>query len=134
MGDEILYSSAAQPDAPRQSGKQEAREIDRSAQYWDEAVRQSPLNRLRYYDALLARPAFREAGERERIKPRVAELIRTLGASVVLSDPASIGVVRELFGEKGVQRLKDRASTAQHQTREPNMVADMVNPMHQRGA
>ena len=130
MGDEFQYR-AAMPDAPRQSGEQEAREITRNRQHWDEAVREKPINRLRYYDALLARPAFREAGERERIKPRVAELVRELGAAVVLSDPAGIGVVRELFGEKGVQRLKQRASAEQTK---PNLVANMANTVHQRGA
>ena len=130
MGDEFQYR-AAMPDAPRQSGEQEAREITRNRQHWDEAVREKPINRLRYYDALLARPAFREAGERERIKPRVAELVRELGAAVVLSDPAGIGVVRELFGEKGVQRLKQRASIEQAK---PNVVAGMAGALHQRGA
>ena len=130
MGDEFHYR-AAMPDAPRQSGEQEAREITRNRQHWDEAVREKPINRLRYYDALLARPAFREAGERERIKPRVAELVRELGAAVVLSDPAGIGVVRELFGEKGVQRLKQRASIEQAK---PNVVAGMAGALHQRGA
>lgn len=130
MGDEMQYR-AAMPDASRQSGEQEAREITRNRQHWDEAVRENPINRLRYYDALLARPAFREAGERERIKPRVAELVRELGAAVVLSDPAGIGVVRELFGEKGVQRLKERASTKQTNK---DLVANMANTVHQRGA
>lgn len=130
MGDEFQYR-AAMPDAPRQSGEQEAREITRNRQHWDEAVREKPINRLRYYDALLARPAFREAGERERIKPRVAELVRELGAAVVLSDPAGIGVVRELFGEKGVQRLKQRASIEQAKL---NVVAGMAGALHQRGA
>lgn len=130
MGDEFQYR-AAMPDALRQSGEQEAREITRNRQHWDEAVREKPINRLRYYDALLARPAFREAGERERIKPRVAELVRELGAAVVLSDPAGIGVVRELFGEKGVQRLKQRASIEQAK---PNVVAGMAGALHQRGA
>ena len=130
MGDEFQYR-AAMPDAPRQSGEQEAREITRNRQHWDEAVREKPINRLRYYDALLARPAFREAGERERIKPRVAELVRELGAAIVLSDPAGIGVVRELFGEKGVQRLKQRASIEQAK---PNVVAGMAGALHQRGA
>lgn len=129
MGDEMQYR-AAMPDASRQSGEQEAREITRNRQHWDAAVRENPINRLRYYDALLARPAFREAGERERIKPRVAELVRELGAAVVLSDPAGIGVVRELFGEKGVQRLKERASIKQTNT---GMVANMAGALHQRG-
>ena len=129
MGDEMQYR-AAMPDASRQSGEQEAREITRNRQHWDAAVRENPINRLRYYDALLARPAFREAGERERIKPRVAELVRELGAAVVLSDPAGIGVVRELFGEKGVQRLKERASIKQTNT---GMVANMAGAVHQRG-
>ena len=79
---------------------------------WEKAVRESPLQRLRYYDARLARAGFSgDPAERERVKERVAELIREVGAPTVLTDPDVVSMVRELFGEKGVQRLRDRANS-----------------------
>lgn len=69
---------------------------------WDELVRESPLHRLRYLDARLAQGA-------EIDKNRVAELVREAGAAAVLADPDAVGLIRQLFGEPGVQRLKQRA-------------------------
>ena len=117
MGDEYAYPPSAAKSGPKGlPDERVARAVERSASGWDEAVRNSPLNRLRYYDALLARTAFSgDAGERERIKIRVGELIREIGAFDVLTDPGVIGLVRELFGEKGVLRLRERAnSPAKH--------------------
>lgn len=86
--------------------------VKQAAAAWEKAVRESPLQRLRYYDARLARAGFSgDPAERERVKERVAELIREVGAATVLTDPDVVSMVRELFGEKGVQRLKDRANT-----------------------
>lgn len=128
MGDVHQYlPSVAKPGPTGQPGEQETREVQRSRAYWDEAVRQSPLQRLRYYDARLARAGFSgDPAERERVKERVAELIREVGASVVLTDPDVISMVRELFGERGVQRLKDRATA---KPREPNVVDNLVRPV-----
>jgi len=113
MGDEYSYAPSAAKSGPKGlPDERVARAVERSASGWDEAVRNSPLNRLRYYDALLARTAFSgHAGERVTIKNHVGELIREIGASGVLTDPGVIGLVRELFGEKGVLRLKDRANS-----------------------
>jgi len=69
---------------------------------WNELVQQSPLNRLRFYDAQLARGI-------EVNKDRVAELIREVGAAAVLSDRDVIGLVRQLWGERAVERLRERA-------------------------
>jgi hypothetical protein len=117
MGDEYSYPPSAAKSGPKgMPDERVARAVERSASGWDEAVRNNPLNRLRYYDALLARTAFSgDAGEREKIKIRVAELIREIGAADVLTDPGVIGLVRELFGEKGVLRLKDRANSSAKQ-------------------
>jgi hypothetical protein len=117
MGDEYSYPPSAAKSGPKGlPDERVARAVERSASGWDEAVRNSPLNRLRYYDALLARTAFSgDAGEREKIKIRVGELIREIGAPDVLADPGVVGLVRELFGEKGVLRLKDRANSTAKQ-------------------
>jgi len=134
MGDEYSYPPSAAKSGPQGlPDERVARAAERSASGWDEAVRSSPLNRLRYYDALLARTAFLgNAGEQEKIKIRVGELIREIGASNVLSDPSAVGLVRQLFGERGVVRLKDRART-QTDKAQPDVVANMADPLHQRG-
>jgi hypothetical protein len=75
---------------------------------WNELVQQSPLNRLRFYDAQLARGI-------EVNKDRVAELIREVGPAAVLSDRDVIGLVRQLWGERAVERLRERAKTQQIQ-------------------
>ena len=71
---------------------------------WDELVRESPLNRLRYLDARLAAGA-------EIDRERVAQLVREAGAKAVLSDPDAVGLVRQLLGERAVERLRDRANS-----------------------
>jgi hypothetical protein len=73
---------------------------------WNELVQQSPLNRLRFYDAQLARGIDVD-------KDRVAELIREVGAAAVLSDRDVIGLVRQLWGEKAVERLRARVKAEQ---------------------
>ena len=97
MGDETSYPES-KPSQPREDIGQSARVM------WDELVRESPLNRLRYLDARLAAGA-------EIDRERVAQLVREAGAKAVLSDPDAVGLVRQLWGEMAVQRLRDRANT-----------------------
>jgi len=73
---------------------------------WDELVRQSPLNRLRFYDAQLARGI-------EIDRERVAELVREAGAAAVLSDRDAIGLIRQLWGERAVEKLRARAKAGE---------------------
>jgi len=73
---------------------------------WNSAVRESPLNRLKFYDAQLARGV-------EVNRDRVAELIREAGAAAVLSDRDTIGLVRQLWGERAVERLRARAKAGE---------------------
>lgn len=121
MGDE-LYSTV-KPSQPTEK----KRELDVSScqRMWDTLVRESPLNRLRYLDARMAAGA-------EIDRDRVAELVREAGAKAVLSDPDAVGLVRQLFGERGVVRLKDRART-QTDNAQPDVVANLADPLHQRG-
>jgi hypothetical protein len=73
---------------------------------WNSAVQESPLNRLKFYDAQLARGV-------EVNRDRVAELIREAGAAAVLSDRDTIGLVRQLWGEKAVERLRARVKAGE---------------------
>ena len=73
---------------------------------WNSAVQESPLNRLKFYDAQLARGV-------DVNRDRVAELIREAGAAAVLSDRDTIGLVRQLWGEKAVERLRARVKAEQ---------------------
>jgi hypothetical protein len=73
---------------------------------WNSAVRESPLNRLKFYDAQLARGV-------EVNRDRVAELIREAGAAAVLSDRDTIGLVRQLWGERAVEKLRARVKAEQ---------------------
>jgi hypothetical protein len=101
MGDETVYgqSKSSQPIE-----KKSTLDVSSCQRMWDELVRGSPLNRLRYLDARMAAGAQID-------KDRVAELVRDAGAAAVLTDPDAVGLVRQLFGERGVQRLRDRART-----------------------
>ena len=104
MGDEYTYPpSKSQPEV--KSSHNLEHQLHSNQMMWNQSVRESPLNRLRYYDALLARGVDID-------RERVAELVREAGAVAVLSDPDAIGLVRQLWGEKAIIRLKDRARTS----------------------
>lgn len=107
MGDEYTYfPSKSQPEV--KSSHNLEHQLHSNQMMWDQSVRESPLNRLRYYDALLARGV-------EVSRDRVAELVREVGAVAVLSDPDAIGLVRQLWGEKAVEKLRARSKTEQIQ-------------------
>ena len=103
MGDEYTYSPTVNTEKVKPSHNLE-HSLHSNLATWNELVRQSPLNRLRFYDAQLARGI-------EVNRERVAELVREAGAEAVLSDRDAIGLVRQLWGEKAVERLRDRART-----------------------
>ena len=103
MGDEYTYSPTVNTEKVKPSHNLE-HQLHSNSATWNELVRQSPLNRLRFYDAQLARGI-------EVNRERVAELVREAGAEAVLSDRDAIGLVRQLWGEKAVERLRDRART-----------------------
>jgi hypothetical protein len=106
MGDEFQYQSSSVQSKSSQKIEDRSEYASRnSADYWAESVTQNPLNRLRLLDAKLARPN----ADVDSIKGRAAELIREIGAVKVLSDPDCVSLVRQLFGERGVARLRERA-------------------------
>jgi len=107
MGDEYQYQPSSSVQKPeKKSPDRSDFAVASSVEYWATAVTENPLNRLRLLDAKLARPGV----DIESIKVRAGELIREIGAAQVLSDPDCVGLVRQLFGEKGVTRLKERAA------------------------
>ena len=115
MGDEYNYPPSAAKSGPSgQPDEREARGVKQSAEYWAIAVRELPLNRLRYYDALIARPGYLDGpGQREKVKQRIGELIRETDVKAILGDPSLVSMVRFLFGERGLARLKEREAAKQ---------------------
>ena len=109
MGDEYTYSPTVNTEKVKPSHNLE-HSLHSNLVTWNELVRQSPLNRLRFYDAQLARGL-------EVNKDRVAELIREAGPAAVLSDRDVIGLIRQLWGEKAVEKLK-RANSPAKQVQE----------------
>jgi hypothetical protein len=98
MGDEYIYSPTVNTEKAKPSHNLE-HQLHSNAATWNDLVRQSPLNRLRFYDAQLARGI-------EVNRDRVAELVREAGPAAVLSDRDVIGLIRQLWGEKAVEKLK----------------------------
>jgi hypothetical protein len=115
MGDYQQYPPSTAKSGPQGlPDERGAREMKQAGEYWAVAVRETPLNRLRYYDALIARPGFLdEPGQRERVKARIGELIRENDAVAILGDPSLVSMVRFLFGVKGLERLRERAKVEQ---------------------
>ena len=108
MGDEYTYSPSVKTEKPKPSHNLE-HSLHSNSATWSELVRQSPLNRLRFYDAQLARGI-------EVNRERVAELIREAGPAAVLSDRDVIGLIRQLWGERAIEKLRQRANTPTEQT------------------
>ena len=104
MGDEYTYSPTVNTEKVKPSHNLE-HSLHSNLATWNELVRQSPLNRLRFYDAQLARGI-------EVNRERVAELVREAGPAAVLSDRDVIGLIRQLWGEKAVEKLKRANSPA----------------------
>ena len=104
MGDIHTYFPSKKTEEPKPSHNLE-HQLHSNLATWNELVQQSPLNRLRFYDAQLARGI-------EVNRDRVAELVREAGAAAVLSDRDAIGLVRQLWGERAVEKLKRASTTA----------------------
>ena len=105
MGDEYTYTPSVKQEKPKPSHNLE-HQLHSNLATWNDLVRQSPLNRLRFYDAQLARGI-------DVNRDRVAELVREAGAAAVLSDRDAIGLVRQLWGERAVEKLKSARTNAE---------------------
>ena len=110
MGDETLYPKSEVSLKDLNLQHQEKKILD----HWEESFRVSPIQRLKYLDALLARTT--DPDKVERIKWRVAELIRESDARSILGEPHLVTMIRYFYGERGLARLKERARTPVEQT------------------
>ena len=69
----------------------------------------TPLHRLKLCDAYLARLTFSDDKDAiERLRDAAAAALRIADAIEVLNDPHLVGMVRQLFGERGLERLRKR--------------------------
>ena len=86
-------------------------------------------------EALLARYTLRsdEIGHGERmewLRNRVAEALREVPAQPVTNEPSLMSMIRSLWGEKGVYRIKARAETERVQG-QPDVVGHLAGAVHQ---
>lgn len=86
----------------------------RSTKFWQSEIH-DPIMRLRLCDALLARYQIRtediDIPDRiEELKDRIAQLIREAPPAKVLGDPHIRSMIGQLFGERGINRLKALAN------------------------
>lgn len=103
MGDEFprwpAQKPAPEPPPDRASWAQKA-----SSEFWSSVT--DPAGRLRLYAARLARL---DPSRLDTFRAEVAAVIRETDPRLVLDDPRLVSMVRELFGERGVARLREKA-------------------------
>jgi TPP-dependent pyruvate/acetoin dehydrogenase alpha subunit len=108
MGDEIpkwpAQKPAPEPPPDRTSWAQRA-----SAEYWSGVT--DPIGRLKHLEARYARldPANIEAFRQE-----LTAAIRNAEPAAILAEPRVVTMVRSVYGERGVTRLRDRAAGVSH--------------------
>jgi len=139
---DLKVSKPAPGEKPVKSDKQIAAENERFAAdqsrneaFWDKYGLRDDLGRLKLCDALLARYTVRsdEIGHAERmewLRNRVAEALREVPAQPVTNEPSLMSMIRCLWGEKGVYRIKARAETERVQG-QPDVVGDLAVAVHQ---
>lgn len=116
-----LRKGKLQPgEKPEKTDKQKAADEARfehqtsdNIRMWEEIV-ETTIGRLRLADAYLARLNMNRgsidyAEKRDFLKHHVGDLIRKSEPKKVYGDIHIVGLVRELFGDIGVRRLKERA-------------------------
>lgn len=139
---DLQRSKPVPGEKPVKTDKQIAAENERFAadeqrcvKGWDQRLAE-PLAKLKLADALLARYVIRqdEPQHEERVewlRDQVGTMLRQADAAAVIGDPHLRSMVWSLFGERGFKRLKERASAEQSKQ---NVVANMADPVYQRGA
>jgi hypothetical protein len=111
-----LKKAAPRPgEKVEKTDKQKAADVARhaeqdawNAQVWNKQE-PTPLNRLKLCEAYLARLTISpDADAMERLKDSTAAALRVADAAEVLGHPHLMSMVRQLFGERGLNRLKAR--------------------------
>jgi hypothetical protein len=114
---EIKKAAPRPGEKVEKTDKQKAADAARHAEYDERAARQwgkrepTPLNRLKLCEAYLARLTLSDPPDRdavERLRDAAAAALRIADAIEVLNDPHLVGLVRQLFGERGLGRLRNR--------------------------
>ena len=138
---DLKVAKPAPGDKPVKTDKQIAADNERvaalesrSESNWSRHMLGEDLGRLKLCDALLARYTLRqdEIGHAERmdwLRGRAAEALREVGAGLVVNEPSLLSMIRSLWGEKGVYRIKARAETERVQ-KQPDVVANMADAVH----
>jgi hypothetical protein len=85
-----------------------AEQDDWNARAWGK-LEPTPLNRLKLCEAYLARLTISpDADAMERLRDSTAAALRSVDAAEVLGHPHLMSMVRQLFGERGLNKLKKR--------------------------
>jgi hypothetical protein len=113
-----LKKSAPRPgEKVEKTDKQKAADVARHAEQDERSARQwgkqepTPIHRLKLCEAYLARLTLSDPPDRdavERLREAAAAALRIADAIEVLNDPHLAGMVRQLFGERGLNKLKKR--------------------------
>lgn len=111
-----LKKAAPRPgEKVEKTDKQKAADVARHAEQDDWNARAwgklepTPLNRLKLCEAYLARLTISpDADALERLRDSTAAALRSADAAEVLGHPHLMSMVRQLFGERGLNRLKAR--------------------------
>ena len=138
---DLKVSKPAPGEKPVKTDKQIAADNERWQQMQDRCGREwdrylaEPLAKLKLADALLARYMVRqdEIGHEDRmewLRDQMAGLLREANAAKVYADPHLRSTVWQVFGDRGIARLKQRAAAEQTN---PSVVANMAGSVHQRG-
>jgi hypothetical protein len=111
-----LKKSAPRPgEKVEKTDKQKAADVARHAEQdaWNARawgkLEPTPLNRLKLCEAYLARLTISpDADAMERLRDSTAAALRSADAAEVLGHPHLMSMVRQLFGERGLNKLKKR--------------------------
>jgi hypothetical protein len=111
-----LKKSAPRPgEKVEKTDKQKAADVARhteqddwNARAWGK-LEPTPLNRLKLCEAYLARLTISpDSDALERLRDSTAAALRSADAAEVLGHPHLMSMVRQLFGERGLNKLKKR--------------------------
>jgi hypothetical protein len=111
-----LKKAAPRPgEKVEKTDKQRAADVARHAEQDDWNARAwgklepTPLNRLKLCEAYLARLTINpDPDAMERLRDSTAAALRSVDAAEVLGHPHLMSMVRQLFGERGLNKLKKR--------------------------